>query len=163
MKRRTLLAQGFALTPLATLMLAACGEDGNWAEGMTPIKWDRDACVRCKMIISDPRFAVEIKGGPKKTVFKFDDMGCAATWRIEKAKEFPWMTEADTGFWVSDYSAKGEKWLNALSAHYLSDRTSPMGYNYAAFAEPQSGSISFDAMTQITSSFWPANCLPTKG
>jgi nitrous oxide reductase accessory protein NosL len=162
-KRRQFLARSAAFTPFTSLLLAACGEEGNWAEDMTPIKWDRDACVRCKMIISDPRFAVEIKGGPKNTVFKFDDMGCAATWRIEKIKEFPWMTEADTGFWVADYSAKGEKWLNALTAHYQSDRTSPMGYNYAAFAEPPAGSISFDAMTQITSNFWPANCLPTKG
>lgn len=163
MKRRQFLARSAAFTPFTSLLLAGCVEEGHWAEGMTPIKWDRDACVRCKMIISDPRFAVEIKGGQKNTVFKFDDMGCAATWRIEKIKEFPWMTEVDTGFWVADYSAKGEKWLDALSAHYQSDRTSPMGYNYAAFAEPQPGSINFDAMTQITSNFWPAGCLPAKG
>ncbi|MBB1076898.1 hypothetical protein HUU62_21065 [Rhodoferax sp. 4810] len=160
MRRRTLLAHGFSLTPLATLVLAACGDEGNWPEGMLPIKWDRDACVRCKMIISDPRFAVEIRGGPKKTVFKFDDMGCAATWRVEKLSQHPWMAEPDTGFWVADYASKGEKWLNALKAHYQSGRTSPMGYNYAAFAEPQGDTISYEAMMEITSSHWPVGCLP---
>jgi len=168
-KRRQFLARSAALGPLATftpftsLLLAACGEDGHWAEGMTPIKWDRDVCVRCKMIISDPRFAVEIKGGPKNTTFKFDDMGCAATWRVEKLTEYPWMADAKTGFWVADYSAKGEKWLNALSAHFQAGRTSPMGYNYAAFAEPQSDTVSYETMMKITSSYWPASCLPAKG
>ena len=65
MRRRTLLAQGFALTPLATLVLSACGDDGDWAEGMLPIKWDRDTCLHCQMVISDKRFAVEIRGGPR--------------------------------------------------------------------------------------------------
>lgn len=169
MRRRQFLARSAALGPLATftpftsLLLGGCGDDGSWAEGMTPIKWDRDACVRCKMIISDPRFAVEIKGGPKNTVFKFDDMGCAATWRVEKLAEYPWMAEPATGFWVADYNGRGEKWLNALSAHFQAGRTSPMGYNYAAFAEPQSDTISYESMMKITSSFWPASCLPAKG
>lgn len=163
MRRRAFLAHGFALTPLATLVLTACGDEGNWPEGMLPIKWDRDACVRCKMIISDPRFAVEIRGGPKKTAFKFDDMGCAATWRVEKMSTYPWMAEPETGFWVADYASKGAKWLDALKANYLSDRTSPMGYNYAAFAEPQPGSIVFATMMEKTSSFWPASCLPNEG
>ena len=162
MRRRALLAHGVALTPLASLLLAACGKKGNWPEGMQPFKWDRDTCMRCKMIISDRRFPVQIKGGPKNLALKFDDMGCAATWRIEKIEQYPWMTHADTKFWVADYSTNGETWLNALNAHYLSGKTSPMGYNYAAFKDPQPGSIDFAAMTAITSSFWPANCLPSK-
>ena len=169
MKRRQVLAHSAALAPLArfapftSLLLAACGDGGDWAEGMTPIKWDRDACQRCKMVISDPRFAVEIKGGPKETVFKFDDMGCAATWRVEKIAQYPWMAEAGTRFWVADYNGKGVKWLNALSAHFQGGRTSPMGYNYAAYGEAQSDTISYEAMMKITSSTWPASCLPAKG
>lgn len=163
MKRRQFLARSAAFAPFTSLLLGACGDDGNWAEGMTPIKWDRDVCQRCKMIISEPRFAVEIKGGPKKTVFKFDDIGCAATWWLEKQAEYPWMTDVSTGFWVGDYRGKGKKWLNALTAHYQAGRTSPSGYNYAAFAEPQTDTISYAAMMKITSSYWPASCLPAKG
>lgn len=161
MNRRSLLAHGFALTPLATLLLAACGEEGTWAEGMLPIKWDRDTCTRCKMVISDRRFACEMRGGPKATAFKFDDIGCAATWRAEKLAEHAWMTDSATRLWVADFTGKGDKWLDALSAHYLSGKTSPMGYNYAAFAQPQPDTIAFGPMGQKTTGTWPANCLPS--
>lgn len=159
MRRRTLLSHGLALSPWAAL-LAACGEAGTWPEGMLPFKWDRDVCLRCGMAISDRRFPAQIRGGPKNTAFKFDDIGCAATWYEEKRKEHPWMTDAATRFWVADYAGKGDKWLNALSAYYLSGKTSPMGYNYAAFLAMPSGSLNFDAMSKITASMWPANCLP---
>ena len=163
MRRRTLLAQGFALTPLATLVLSACGDDGDWAEGMLPIKWDRDTCLHCQMVISDKRFAVEIRGGPRNTAYKFDDIGCAATWRVEKMNQLPWLAQAGHGFWVADYAANGKIWLNALTAHYRNGPTSPMGYNYVAMAEPQSDSVPYDNMANKTSSYWPASCLPAKG
>lgn len=124
-----------AFTPLTSLLLAGCGDDGHWAEGMTPIKWDRDACVRCKMIISDPRFAVEIKGGRKTPSSSLTTWVAPPHLAGQKLTDHPWMADAKTGFWVADYSGKGEKWLNALSAHFQAGRTSPMGYNYAAFAD----------------------------
>lgn len=161
MKRRALLAHGFALTPLASVLLTACADEGNWPQGMVAIKWDRDICARCKMTISDRRFAAQIRGGPKNTAFKFDDIGCATTWRAEKIKEHPWMTELATRFWVADFSGKGEKWLNARGAHYLGGKTSPMGYNFAAYAEPQAGTAGFETMCQQTSGLWPADCLPS--
>lgn len=161
MNRRRLLAHGFALTPLATLLLAACGDEGHWPQGMVAIKWDRDTCTRCKMSISDRRFAAQLRGGPKNTAFKFDDIGCATTWRAEKIKDHPWMQDAATRFWVADFSGKGEKWLDARSAHYLVGKTSPMGYNYAAFAERQPDTIGFDVMCQKTSGMLPADCLPS--
>ena len=159
MRRRWLLVHGLSLTPLAGF-LSGCGKEADWPNGMAPIKWDRDACERCKMIISDKRFASQLRGGPKDTVFKFDDIGCAATWLAEKHKEYPWMTDASTHLWVADFAHPGKVWLAAQAAHYLSGKTSPMGYNYAAYADAQSGSISFDAMGQKTASTWPANCTP---
>ena len=160
MRRRSLLVHGFTLTPLATLLLTACGQDADLPNGMAVFKWDRDVCMRCKMVISDRRFASQMRGGPKDTVFKFDDIGCAATWRAEKIKDYPWMTDATTRLWVADFANPGQGWLQALAAHYVSGTTSPMGYNYAAYAQAQRGSISFDAMGQKTSATWPANCLP---
>lgn len=160
MKRRQLLACGFALTPVASVLLAACSRASDLPNGMAVFKWDRDTCTRCKMAISDHRFACQIRGGPKDTVFKFDDVGCAATWLAEKGKEFPWMADAATRIWVADFASGGQRWLAATSAHYVSGKTSPMGYNYAAFGEAQGGSISFDAMGQKTSATWPANCYP---
>ena len=160
MRRRVLLLHGFALTPIASLLLVACGEDKDLPNGMAVIKWDRDVCTRCKMVISDRRFASQIRGGPKDTVFKFDDIGCAATWLAEKGKEFPWMADAGTRVWVSEFVSAGKNWLDATAAHYVFGKTSPMGYNYAAYAEKQTDGLSFSAMGQKTSATWPANCLP---
>lgn len=159
MRRRWLLVHGLALTPLAGF-LSACSDDADWPNGMAAIKWDRDVCTRCKMVISDRRFATQMRGGPKDTVFKFDDIGCAATWCAEKLKEYPWFSDAATRLWVADFANPGKRWLAAQTAHYVSGKTSPMGYNFAAFGEAQSGSIGFNAMGQQTAAAWPANCLP---
>lgn len=160
MRRRALLAHGFALTPLASLFLAACNGNAELSNGMVAFKWDRDTCTRCKMVISDRRFASQIRGGPANTAFKFDDIGCAATWISEKLKEHTWLTDPTTHIWVADFANPEKVWLQATNAHYVSGKTSPMGYNYAAFAQAQDGSIDFDAMGRKASATWPANCLP---
>ncbi len=145
-RRRFLLAT--ALTPLAAAF-SACGSKGNWPEGMSEIKWDRETCVRCSMVISDRRFAAELKGGPRNTVFKFDDVGCAVFWLRDKIQDFPWMTEAATRLWVADVGNQGDRqsWHDAFRAHYVT-KTSPMGYNYGAVAHPQAMSSDFEAMRQ---------------
>ncbi len=149
-RRRFILAaatRGFALTPLAA-MLSACGSKGDWPEGMAEIKWDRDTCVRCSMVISDRRFAAQMRGGEKNTVFKFDDIGCAVFWMRDKAKDFPWMAEAATRLWVADAGGKGDKWLEARKANYSGGAMSPMGYNYGARAYAEAGAQGFEEMRQ---------------
>lgn len=160
MRRRALLAHGFALTPLASLFLTACGSASEMPNGMAEFKWDRDVCTRCKMAISDRRFACQIRGGPKNTAYKFDDIGCVASWISERLTEHPWLSEPATRVWVADFANPSTNWLDATAAHYVFGKTSPMGYNYAAFAEQQGGSIGFDLMAQKASATWPANCLP---
>jgi nitrous oxide reductase accessory protein NosL len=140
-------AHGLALTPLAAA-LSACGKSGAWPEGMAEIKWDRDTCVRCSMVISDRRFAAEMRGGEKNTVFKFDDIGCAAFWMRDKQKDYPWLTDAASRIWVADVSSTGDKWLDARKAHYAGGKMSPMGYNYGARAYAEAGSQNFEEMRQ---------------
>jgi ABC-2 type transport system ATP-binding protein len=141
---RRFLAAGFALHlwPLRSPL-----RQSDRPEGM-PIKWDRDTCVRCNMVISDRRFAAEMRGGPKNTVFKFDDIGCAMFWLRDKAKDYAWITAAETRLWVADVGSKGNEvtWLEARAASYLGNRTSPMGYNFGATAHPQPGSVDFQTM-----------------
>jgi copper chaperone NosL len=148
MNRRRFLATGFALTPLAAA-LSACGKNDHWPEGMFPIKWDRDTCVRCNMVISDRRFAVEMRGGPKDTVFKFDDIGCAMFWLHNKANDYPWIAEPATRLWVAELTSKGNEvtWLDARSANYVG-KTSPMGYNFGATAQAQPGAVDFQTMRE---------------
>ncbi len=148
MNRRALLAAGLGLAPLAAALLAACARDPAWPDGMVPIKWDRDTCTRCRMVISDRRFAAQMRGGPRATVFNFDDIGCAVSWLRDKAREHPWMSEPASRLWVADIGSPGEKWLPAPDAHYLGGRTSPMAYNQAASGSAQPGSVDFETMRQ---------------
>ncbi|MFZ2973945.1 MAG: hypothetical protein WA049_15020 [Ferribacterium limneticum] len=142
---------GLLLTPL-TAALSGCRSKGSWPEGMAEIKWDRDTCVRCSMVISDRRFAAEMRGGPNNTVFKFDDPGCLAFWLKEKADKYPWMADAETRMWVADFSSKSREemtWLAPHRAHFIT-KTSPMGYNFAAVSMPMPGSLDFTDMRQHT-------------
>lgn len=164
MRRRILLAcGGVALTPVASVLLGACSpaDEGHWAEGMAPIKWDRDTCARCAMVISDRRFAAQLRGGPSSTVVKFDDIGCAATWCTERIKQHPWIGAAGTRLWVAEFGGSGQRWLDAHRAHYANvGARSPMGYDFAAHAQPQPGSLPFEAMARQVAAAWPADCKP---
>ncbi len=141
------LASGFMLTPLA-VALSACSKSG-WPEGMVEIKWDRETCPRCSMVISDRRFAVEVRGGPKDTVVKFDDIGCFTFWVREKIKDMPWLADPATRMWVADSNNKGKElvWLDPRKAQFIT-KSSPMGYNFGAVAYPQMGSLDFESMRQ---------------
>jgi len=46
-------------------LLTGCYNDNT---GPTEIKWDRHTCERCRMVISDKHFAVQVRGGPKNQV-----------------------------------------------------------------------------------------------
>ena len=139
---------GLFLTPLA-VAISGC-KKGDWPDEMVEIKWDRDTCVVCKMAISDRRFAGEVRGGPDKAVFKFDDPGCLAIWLQENAAAHPWLGNAGTRMWVADYNSKGRdamNWIDPRRAYFIS-RTSPMGYNFAAVAAPLAGALDFTDMRQ---------------
>lgn len=140
-------ALALRLSPLAAAVTAACGKDGHWPEGMVEIKWDRDVCDRCKMVISDRRFAAEMRGGPKDQAYKFDDIGCALFFIKEKAADFPWLNEAATRFWVADSQSSREnpRWLEARKAQYGGGARSPMGYNQSASALPVAGGLDFES------------------
>jgi hypothetical protein len=142
---------GLLLSPLAAA-LSGCTDD-RWPEGMKPIIWDRDTCVRCNMAISDRRFAAQMRGGPKDTVFKFDDVGCLVFWLEQQRGRFPWMADASTRMWVADFDSKSRDemvWHDPRKVRYLA-RTSPMGYNHAAAgAAAEAESTSYEDMRQRT-------------
>jgi copper chaperone NosL len=148
--RRDILAAGLMLTPLASL-LAACGKASGWPEGMVEIKWDRDTCARCNMVISDRRFAAQIRGGEEDRAFKFDDIGCLVFWIRDKAAAHPWMATPAIRMWVADATGRPDqpaRWLDPRSAQFLPGRISPMGYNFAAVAGAEAGSIDFAALRE---------------
>lgn len=123
----------------ALLLLAGCVRPGG--DGPAEVKYDRDACRGCSMIISERRFVAEVKP-PKGEVVKFDDVGCAVRWLDEQ----PFADDPAVLLWVAA-EADGA-WLDARAAGYLAGRTSPMGYGFGAQAAPGPGSLTFETMRQ---------------
>ncbi len=111
-----------------TLFFSGCGESRPKG-GVEAIHWDRDMCERCKMVVSERKYAAEIVDPKTDRVYKFDDLGCAVLW-LEEEKS-PWAKEAK--IWVID--AKTGKWLDARKALYTDDSITPMAYGIAAFSE----------------------------
>jgi copper chaperone NosL len=109
-------------------------------KGMAEIKWDRDTCVRCSMVISDRRFAAEMRGGEKDIVFKFDDIGCAVFWLRDKAADFPWMAEAGHADLGRRCRGQGRQMAGCAQGTLLRRAMSPMGYNFSARAYAEAGS-----------------------
>ena len=135
-------AAALALHPLAAAPLAGCAAPDDLPEGMARIKWDRDVCVRCGMVISDRRFAAQAAGGPGMRTYKFDDVGCAVFWLARQ----PWGGDPAVKLRVADASS-GE-WLDARGAAFASGIGSPMGYNFAAARQAVPGAVSYETMRQ---------------
>lgn len=121
--------------------LAACNEPKF---GPVEMRYGRDTCALCGMIISDPRYATQIRGGPGHAAYKFDDIGDALVF-FERQ---PWKDEPNVEFWVMDVE-KGKTWLDARRAFYLGGMQSPMAHGFGALAEPRAGSVDFDTMRAL--------------
>ncbi len=125
---------------LAPALLAACGREPE--HGPVDIKWDRDTDARCGMVISDRRFAAQIRD-PAGKVWKFDDIGCAVFWLARQPFD---EKTAGLEYWVADQRTLA--WLDARQAHYLAGSKSPMGYHFAAHAAAGEGSLPYEEMKQ---------------
>ncbi|WP_201337697.1 MULTISPECIES: nitrous oxide reductase accessory protein NosL [unclassified Nitratiruptor] len=100
--------------------------------------WDRDMCERCKMAISERKFAVQAVDEQGR-VYKFDDIGCYFLWHKLEHPEIKikkiWITDAKTG-----------KWIDAKKAKYVQNYITPMGYGFGALTpqEAPKDALSFD-------------------
>jgi nitrous oxide reductase accessory protein NosL len=136
-------------TPLlaaASLLLAACS--GDPGTGPKEVKWDRDVCVRCNMVLSDRAHAAQIRypepGTGRSRVATFDDIGCAVLWLDRQ----DWRHEPAVEIWVTDY--RDGSWIDARSAHYVTGRITPMQYGLGARDDAVEGALDFDqARAQI--------------
>jgi hypothetical protein len=87
-------------------------------------------CVRCGMAISDRRFAVQLRGGPKNEAFKFDDIGCATTWCSEKVGQHPWINDPRHALVGGRVRQQRPRWLPRAR------RTTPAGAALAHGLQP---------------------------
>ena len=138
----------------AAPLLAACKEPD---EGPVKIRWGRETCTICGMIISDPRYAAEIRD-PEKNLFKFDDIGDAVHWLSVQ----DWKADPKIEFWVRD-SNTGKDWLDARKAFYHPDTISPMDYGYAAVPTKETGAVTFEVMrAAVILRGLSSRCLPVE-
>jgi len=133
-RRFLLLSAGLPL-----LSLAGCSDEPE--TGPQKVRFDRDACERCRMVLSDPRFAAEIRWfppGKRSKVAKFDDIGCATLW-LEK-QDFK--DDPKTEIWVADH--RNREWIDARKAWYVPLNSSPMEYGLGAQSDPAPDALDFE-------------------
>ena len=112
---------------LLTALLAGCS--GDPGSGPVEVKWDRDVCVRCNMVLSDRKHAAQVRyspAGQRSRVQLFDDLGCAVLW-LDKQ---PWGSDPAVEIWVTDH--QDGSWIDARSARYLPGQITPMEYGLGA-------------------------------
>jgi hypothetical protein len=94
--------------------------------GVHEVHWDRDMCVRCKMVVSDREYAVQTTDPKSGKTYYFDDIGCLILWFDEE--QIPWANEAK--IWVTDKNTK--EWIDAKSAKWSTQSVTPMAFGFAA-------------------------------
>lgn len=92
------------------LFFTACNSEVNTKP--KEVKFDREVCERCKMIISDRNYVVQVVNPQDGKSYYHDDIGCAILWFEES--EISWKNEAI--IYVAD--ANSGKWIDAKKKHF---------------------------------------------
>ena len=119
-----LLRRGLALVALG---LAACAP----ADGPQPIVYDRQPCARCRMLISEPRFAAQLQSQAGE-VQSFDDPGCLLLALDAKT--------AARALWF--HHLREPRWIPGERVAFLRVPRSPMGSGLAAVEAGEPGALS---------------------
>ncbi|WP_428623235.1 hypothetical protein [Sedimenticola sp.] len=127
------------LLSLVLLLIAGCSGDPGTGPG--DVRWDRTACERCRMVLSDRKHVAQVRYFPanssRSKLEQFDDIGCAVVWLEDK----PWKDDAKTQIWVADRHGAG--WLNAKEAFYVKGDVTPMEYGLGAQQDKVAGGLDF--------------------
>lgn len=124
----------------AVLMLAA-GCSGDPGTGPVEVRWDRDICERCRMVLSARQHSAQIRvkqAEGRSRIYKFDDIGCAVLWLEQQ----PWRDNTPTEIWVNDH--RNGEWIDARKAYYVTGQLTPMEYGLGAQADPVEGALDFE-------------------
>ena len=118
-------------------VLLACSEQNT---GPVKVHWDRDTCERCRMVVSDPKHAAQVRYRDEKNksrIHSFDDIGCAVIWLDKQA----WRDAESTEVWVTDH--RDGKWIDATKAFYITGQITPMEYGLGAQDSAAEGSLDY--------------------
>lgn len=134
------MAERMKTIPAWVFVLLLIGCSGDPGQGPVEVNWDRDACERCRMVLSDRAYAAQVRFFPedgRSKVFKFDDIGCAVLWLEDK----PWNRDPKTEIWVSDRLS--DQWIDARTAVYIKGRVTPMAYGLGAQSQADPAGMNF--------------------
>ncbi|MGI9584705.1 MAG: nitrous oxide reductase accessory protein NosL [Acidimicrobiia bacterium] len=122
-KRWILVLAGLAL------IAAACGTAD--AAGPPDIKYGRDICLQCGMIVSEEKFAAAytLESGEERS---FDDLGDLILYMRDTNE-----TINPLKGWVHDYET--EEWVDLANAHFVPTLSvsTPMGHGIIAFSDEE--------------------------
>lgn len=122
---------------LLALGIQGCSKDPG--TGPKEVKWDRETCERCRMVLSDRRHSAQVRFNQpngRSRVRVFDDIGCAVIWLADN----PLGEDASAQIWVTDW--RNGDWIDARTATYLPGQVTPMEYGLGA--QPESVQRGFD-------------------
>ena len=123
-----------AMTRATVLLIAigvlSAGCQGAVSDRPPTVRYGEDACVQCRMLINEARFAAAAVS-PSGELRTFDDLGCLLTYLHEHPDI------ALGRLWIHDYES--EAWLGVSTASFVSDvdLATPMGYGVVALATPE--------------------------
>jgi len=124
-----------AASALALAVLRAQGP----SEGPVPVTWDRTACHRCGMLVSDPAFAAQLHT-PEGAVFYFDDPGCLLVHLHEARPEVH-------AVWL--HHQRDDRWLALDESAFVFAEPTPMEYGLGVAEAGEVGSaLSAEQATQ---------------
>ena len=126
---------------ICLLLLVITGCSGEPSSGPVEVKWDRNQCERCRMVVSDRKYAAQARqplSEGRSKVFHFDDIGCAVIWLEEQE----WRNDSRAELWVTDFHTG--KWIDARSASYIPGQITPMGYGLGAQAGAAADGLNFN-------------------
>jgi hypothetical protein len=138
---RSFAAEELLLSTLFLVFVLLTGCSGGPATGPVEVHWDRDACERCRMVLSDRYHSAQVReplAEGRSRVHRFDDIGCAILWLEDK----PWRDDPAAEFWVTDY-ASGE-WIDGRTATYLEGQVTPMEFGLGARPDPVPGGLTLE-------------------
>ena len=109
---------------IGLLLLAGCGAPR--ADRPPEIRYGKDLCAECRMILGDKRVAAALADEAGE-IQKFDDIGCVTMYQSK-------IGTAPKNFWVHDYAT--EEWMEGKDAFFAQadNVITPMGYGVAAFS-----------------------------
>lgn len=126
----------FLIIMVLSLFFTAC--DSKIDTSSKDIKWDREVCERCKMVISDRNYAAQVVNPNDGKRYYFDDIGCTILWF--KELNISWENEAI--IYVTD--TKDGKWLDAKKASWTYGAITPMDFGFSAYEKSQDGVDNFN-------------------